>query len=206
MEELREALLATGRDRDALMLAHSHAQHLLAALDSLLRVSAQEDPFSSVFPALHEAFTFSQAMVLVPGDDAHMECIVGHPASLVGSRWPKGLLFTRVLAGRVVTTFSSSDLAEWSGAEALGLSAAQSALYIPVAVREQRGILVLLRLPGDAGFDRNDVELARRFSVLASHALAARYAKQGELERSQLRDLTAQLRASEHEAKRNRTS
>jgi hypothetical protein len=39
-EELREALLAAGRERDALMLAHVHAQHLLAALESLLRVNA----------------------------------------------------------------------------------------------------------------------------------------------------------------------
>ena len=46
-------------------------------------------------------------------------------------------------------------------------------------------------------------ELARKFSLLASHALAARYATQSEIEKTQLRDLTAQLRASEQAAQRN---
>jgi diguanylate cyclase (GGDEF)-like protein len=203
IEELREALLAAGRERDALMLAHAHAQHLLAALESLLRVNAREDPFESVFAALHQVFTFSHSMMLADSGESHLECIVGHPVSLVGSRWTIGPLFRKVLAGRVASTFSSLDIAEWRDAEALGLSTHQSALYLPVAVRERRGILVLLRAPGDEGFDRNDVELARRFSLLASHALAARYASQSEIETTQLRDLTAQLRASEHAAKRN---
>jgi c-di-GMP phosphodiesterase Gmr len=202
-EELREALLAAGRERDALMLAHAHAQQLLAALESLLRVNAEDDPFESVFAALHSVFTFSHSMMLADCGESHLECIVGHPASLVGSRWSIGPLFRKVLGGRVASTFSSLDIAEWGNAAALGLSLERSALYLPVAVRERRGILVLLRAPGDAGFDRNDVELARRFSLLASHALAARYASQSEIEKTQLRDLTAQLRASEHEAKRN---
>jgi hypothetical protein len=38
----------------------------------------------------------------------------------------------------------------------------------------------------------HDVELARKLSLLASHALAARYASQSEIEKTQLRDLTAQ--------------
>ena len=41
-EELREALLAAGRERDALTLAHAHAQHLLTALESLLRVNSRK--------------------------------------------------------------------------------------------------------------------------------------------------------------------
>ena len=202
-EELREALLAAGRERDALMLAHAHAQHLLTALESLLRVNARDDPFERVFAALHQVFTFSHSMMLADSGETALECIVGFPTSLVGSRWTIGPLFRKVLAGRVATTFSSLDVAEWRDAAALGLSTDQSALYLPVAVRERRGILVLLRAPGADGFDRNDVELARKFSLLASHALAARYASQSEIETTQLRDLTAQLRASEQAAQRN---
>jgi hypothetical protein len=164
-EELREALLAAGRERDALMLAHAHAQHLLAALESLLRVNAQDDPFESVFAALYRVFIFSHSMMLADSGESHLECIVGHPATLVGSRWRIGPLFRKVLGGRVASTFSSVGIAEWQDAREFGLSADQSALYLPVAVRERRGILVLLRAPGDEGFDRNDVELARRFSL-----------------------------------------
>ena len=133
IEELREALLAAGRERDALMLAHAHAQHLLTALESLLRVNSQEDLFESVFAALHQVFTFSQSMMLADSGESHLECIVGHPPSLVGSRWTIGPLFQKVLGGRVASTFSSLDIAEWRDAAALDLSAEQSALYLPVA-------------------------------------------------------------------------
>jgi len=115
-EELREALLAAGRERDALMLAHVHAQHLLAALESLLRVNARDDPFESVFAALYQVFTFSHSMMLADSGESHLECIVGHPATLVGSRWPIGPLFRKVLRGRVASTFSSVGIAEWRDA------------------------------------------------------------------------------------------
>jgi c-di-GMP phosphodiesterase Gmr len=202
-EELREALLATSRERDALMLASSHAQHLLQALESLLSVGAEDDPFERVFAALRKVFTFSQSMILAEADDGCLQCIVAEPQILVGSCWRKGPLFTKVMGGRVVTTFSSANVEEWKGAGRFGLSSDQSALYAPVRVRDRRGVLVLLREIGAAGFDRNDVELARKFSLLASHALAARYATQSEVESRHLRELTEQLRSSEQAAKRN---
>jgi cyclic di-GMP phosphodiesterase Gmr len=202
-EELREALLAATRERDALMLASSHAQHLLDALDSLLSIASGDDPFERVFSALRKVFTFSQSMILAASGDTVLECIVADPLSLVGSRWRAGALFRKVMAGRVVATFSNADVQEWRGMDEPGLTPDQSALYAPVRVRDRRGILMLLRSSGDAGFDRNDVELARKFSVLASHALAARYATQSEDESRHLRELTEQLQHSEQVAKRN---
>jgi cyclic di-GMP phosphodiesterase Gmr len=202
-EELREALLAATRERDALMLASSHAQHLLDALDSLLSVAWDDDPFERVFAALRKVFTFSQSMILAAAGETVLECIVAEPISLVGSRWRAGALFRKVMAGRVVATFSNAGVEEWRGVDEPGLTADQSALYAPVRVRDRRGILMLLRDSGDAGFDRNDVELARKFSVLASHALAARYASQTEVESRHLRELTEQLQHSEQVAKRN---
>jgi cyclic di-GMP phosphodiesterase Gmr len=202
-EELREALLATSRERDTLMLASSHAQHLLDALDSLLVVDSGGDPFESVFAALRKVFTYSQSMMLAEAGDSVLECIVADPLSLIGSRWRAGPLFRKVMAGRVVATFSNADVHEWRDVAEPGLTPDQSALYAPVRVRERRGILVLLRASGETGFDRDDVELARKFSVLASHALAARYASQHEVESKHLRELTDQLQQSEQIAKRN---
>lgn len=213
-EELREALLALRRQHDALNRSAAHAQHLLDALESLLGLGDQDDPFERVFASLHLVFTFSQAMLLAeatsgggPEDCAAapptLECIVATPPTLAQSRWPVGALFRKVMVGRVVTTFSNEGLEEWRDAAALGLSARQSALYLPVRVRERRGLLVLLRPEGSEGFDRAHVGLARRFSVLVSHALATRYASQSAAESMRLRELTAQLRAREQEAKRN---
>ena len=142
-------------------------------------------------------------MVLADSGESHLECIVGHPATLVGSRWPIGPLFRKVLGGRVASTFSSLGIEEWREARELGLSADQSALYLPVAVRERRGILVLLARPATKDSIATTSSSPAGSRSLASHALAARYASQSEIETTQLRDLTAQLRASEHAAKRN---
>jgi cyclic di-GMP phosphodiesterase Gmr len=193
-EGLREALLTLRNDHDALLLAGTQSQHLLDALESLLAIGPADDPFERVFDALRRGFTFSQALMLaeVPGDE--LECIVAEPAGTEGARWPVGPQFRKVLGGRVVATIASAGD---------GPDAGQSALYLPVRVRERRGILVLLRAPGMAGFDRHHVELARRCSLLASHALAARVAHQSEAESRRLRELTEQLRHSELAAKRN---
>ncbi len=213
-EELREALFSLRREHAVLAKAGQQAQHLLDALESLLGVEIEDDPFARVFSSLRKVFSFSQAMMLSERDageaDAEarpLECIVADPAGLVGAHWPVGALFGKVMAGRVVATFSNAGAEEWAGAlqarAVLGPRwAEQSALHVPVRTRERRGILVLLREAGAGGFDRGDVALARRFSVLASHALAARYASRTEAEGRRLRELTEQLRSSEQSARR----
>src|SRR3546814_13183487 len=58
-------------------------------------------------------------------------------------------------------------------------------------------MMVLLRGEGDEGFDRRDIELGRKFSLLASHALAALSANRSESERKRLHQLTEQLEAAQ---------
>ncbi len=207
-EELREALLKLHLEHDALLQASAHAQQLLDGLDALLGMELEEDPFARVFTSLRRVFSFAHALLLAePAADAGaacaLECIAADPPGLLGSTWPIGPLFTKVMNGRVVSTFSHAGVDEWRDAARLGLSPGQSALYVPLRVREQRGILMLLSAPGSTGFDRSHVALARRFSVLASHALASRVASQNAAEGRRLRELTAQLRHSEQVAQRN---
>ncbi len=202
-EALREALVALRREHDALRIANDHANQLLEALEALLNAGLDDDTFASVFAALHKVFTFTHALALAETNSGDMEAVVADPFWLAGSRWPVGAFFRKVMDGRVVTTFANDGLQEWQNAGALGLAPAQSALYAPLRVRNRRGILMLLRAPGEAGFDRTHVALARKFSVLASHALAARYATQSEEESTSLRALTEQLQRSEQGAKRN---
>ncbi|WP_018410247.1 putative bifunctional diguanylate cyclase/phosphodiesterase [Methyloversatilis thermotolerans] len=202
-EVLREALHSLQRQHEALRVAHDHVNQLLQALDTLLGDGAADDAFACVFNALHKTFVFSQALALAEGSDGLLEAVVAEPVRLVGSRWPVGDFFRKVMDGKVIATFANDALPEWRGAGRLGLCAAQSALYVPLRMRRRRGILVLLRAPGDAGFDRTHVALARKFSLLASHAMAAREASQGETERNRLQALTERLRLSELSAKRN---
>lgn len=190
-EELREALVTLQRENDRLRVETAHAQRLLAGLEHLLGVATDEDPFVEVFASLHSVFTFEEAMVLAESGDERLECIVGEPRSLIGLSWPTGKFFRKVMEGRVVATFSSTEIDEWRAAPPGAPSPEQPALYLPICVRERRGLLVLLRRRESPGFDRHDVALARRFSLLASHALAS-YDARASIREHQARALAAE--------------
>lgn len=190
-EELREALVTLQRENERLRVETTHAQRLLAGLEHLLGVATDEDPFVEVFASLHSVFTFEEAMVLAESGDERLECIVGEPSSLVGLSWHTGSFFRKVMEGRVVATFSSTEIEEWRAAPPGAPSPEQPALYLPICVRERRGLLVLLRRKESAGFDRHHVALARRFSLLASHALAS-YDARASIREHQARALAAE--------------
>ena len=197
-EELREALFKLRTEHDALVQTSAHAQQMLAALDALLGIQLGDDPFARVFISLRKAFTHSHALILTEQEREPnlLECIAADPAALLGSQWPTGALFDKVMKGRVVATFSHGNVAEWRGAAGLGLDVRQSGLYVPVRVREQRGVLVILSAPGDAGFDRSHVTLARHFSVLASHALATHAASRSAAEITRATELVKAAQAA----------
>lgn len=199
-ESLREALLTLHQEYDALRQSGLHLQQLLDSLESLLDIPEDADPFAVVFQALRRAFSFSHAFILSETDSGRgLECIVAERPRLLRSHWPQGLLSAKIMAGKVVATFSGAGLAEWRNAVAAGVDIASPALYVPVRVRDRRGIMILLRDPGEVGFNRDDIGLGRRFSVVVSHALASQNAAEGR----RLRELGEQLRRSEQLAHRN---
>jgi cyclic di-GMP phosphodiesterase Gmr len=197
-EELREALVGMQREIDRLRTETTHAALLINALEALL-FDGDGDPFAGVFVALRSVFHFSHAVVLVERQDGDeiLVCAVADPGELVDSHWKAGSLFRKVLAGRVTATLTNHELEEWQGRADGHLSSLQPALYLPMRVRERRGFMMLLRSIGAKGFDRNDVALARKFVLLASHAFAARHAHQSEAETHRLRSLTLQLQESQ---------
>jgi c-di-GMP phosphodiesterase Gmr len=199
-EGLREALLSLRLDHEALGLVARQSQHLLDALDSLLAIGPTDDPFVKVFDALRGVFEFAQARMLVELPSGGLECIVADPSDGVGSVWPLRPLLNKVLGGRVITTVAGAAEPDAGGTS---WQADTSNLFLPVRVRDRRGILALQRAPGTPGFDRQHVALARRCALLASHALATRVAHQSEVESRRLRELTQQLRLSEQVARRN---
>jgi signal transduction histidine kinase len=201
-EELREALITLRTEHEALVKASNHAQQLLDGLEALLGIQLGDDPFARVFTSLRKVFTYSHALLLTEHevDLGILECIAAEPAALLGSHWPAGPLFDKVMKGRVVATVSHEEVAEWRDAGELGLDARQAGLYVPVRVREQRGVLMMVNAPGIAGFDRDHMVLARRFSVLASHALATRVAGQSAAEHTRATQLARAAQAA-NEAK-----
>jgi len=205
-EALREALFGLRESHDLLKQSNLHLQHLLDALETLLRIEESEDPFEVVFASLRQVFVFSRVFMLAENENdpsSDIECIVSEEPAFLGTRWPVFSLFRKIMSGKVTVTFSGLDIPEWKVAVDLGLDIDRPVLYVPVRVRDRHGILLMIRDVGDACFDRTDVSIARRFSVVVSHALATRYASRDAAESRRLRELGEQLQRSEQVARRN---
>lgn len=205
-ETLREALLSLHQDHDTLRQSSIHLQQLLDALETLLGIEEDSDPFSVVFASLRKVFSFSHVLMLAEADEStpkRLDCIVSERPELLNSQWVVGPLFSKIMSGKVITTFSSKGISEWVDIEKRGLSCESPVLYVPVRVRDRRGILLLIREAKSEGFSRDDIALAKRFSVVVSHALATRYASQNAAEGRRLREMGKQLQKSEQSAQRN---
>lgn len=198
-EELRETIMTMRRELDLLRIETTHANLLLAALDTVLGVNGDFDPFAGVFSALMPVFSCSCVIVLIEQDtgQAALQCVSSSHHEAVGSTWPIGRLFEKVLSGRIISTVANPEIGNWPHVLAEELSAEQPALYLPLAVRGHRGLMLLLRDRHRPGFDRTHVALARKFSLLASHAFAARQASLTAAESHRLKDLTEQLKSSQ---------
>lgn len=177
-EELREALLSLQLENDRLRTEATHARLQLRSLEALLRTDIDEDPFPGVFESLHSVFEFQQALVLIENDQASLDCVSASPPDFIGLEWPSGPFLEKVMRGRVCATFSSADLVEWKSLQCDRLHPDQPAMYLPISVRGRRGVVVLLREVGRAGFAREHVALAREFSLLTSYAFGALHASQ----------------------------
>jgi len=198
-EELREVILDQRRELDTLRREADDAALMLDALGALLDLEHDEDPFAGVFAVLDPVFRFSHALVLSErgGPGSPLRCIVASDPALEGIDWPGGRFFDKVLAGRVTAT-ATSAAADWpQAAHEAGVCADQPALCLPLGFRERRGLMLLLRPLGDPGFDRRDVAVARKLSLLASHAFARRLANRNEQERRRLHDLAEELKAAQ---------
>lgn len=199
-EEIREAVVTLRRENDLLRIATTHSNLLLKALDSVLCVDGDDDPFAGVFSALMPVFEYSHVIVLIEqgkDDDANLECVAASNAALVGSRCMLDKMLAKALSGRVVTTIADDGAAVAPSIEGLDLVGGEPALYLPLGVRGRRGLMLLLRDSGKPGFDREHAILAKKFSLLASHAFAAKRASQTEAESNRLKHLTEQLEASQ---------
>lgn len=202
-EALRETILTMSREVDSLRTETVQANLLLTALDAVLCVDGDVDPFKDVFTALLPIFNFSEAIVLVEDDDVDesgnksLSCVAATDNSMASTEWQLTRLFRKVLSGRIISTVENKGISEWPQGTAERYSSAQPALIFPLAVRDHRGLVILLRQAGQDGFNRSHITLARKFSLLASHAFAARQASLNKAESQRLKELTDKLKTSE---------
>jgi two-component system cell cycle sensor histidine kinase PleC len=62
---------------------------------------------------------------------------------------------------------------------------------MPLRIAAKRGLLLLVKGKNAAGFDRKNIELAKKFCLLASHAMAARYTR-NMIEANEIRAVAAE--------------
>jgi signal transduction histidine kinase len=173
LEALHEALDAANRENEALRTELTHANILLGALRSLLQMDMRDDPFRQVFDSLRSVFAFRNASAFVEDDPGILTCIASTAENVVGFKLTAKNFVNRVLNGRVSITFDNSRIEEYQTFTHLKMAPNSPTLYIPIGIAGHRGILILNREAGTDGFDRKDAELAKKFSLLASHAVAA---------------------------------
>jgi signal transduction histidine kinase len=145
----------------------------LDALASLLLIDTRDDPFEYVFKSLRDVFEFDQAAAFAEEQPEILTCIASTIPFPAGSRWQTATFLNRVLDGQVTATINNADIGECRNAPGGFLSAEGSALFIPQRMAAGRGLLVLAKTKNIPGFDRKDIELAKKFSLLASHAMLA---------------------------------
>ena len=197
-EKLRETIVSMRREIDSLRTENSHAQLLLSALDAMWCTGSAGDLFAGVFAAVVPVFECSCALVLLEQDAGceALQCVAASPGQLVGRDWPMGPLLHKVLAGRTISSTADALLDAWPQGPRYTLSPQQPALYLPLLIQGRRGLMVLVREARQSGFGRGHVALARKFSLLGSHALAAQRATLKEAESRRLKELQDKLQTS----------
>jgi len=173
----------------------------LRALAALFDPAGDHELLSTILESIREVVTFDQALALVEATDG-WQCAMGFPDALTGLTWQTGPFFDEVAAGRVAATLASGDLQEWSTCDHAAINPFQPALYIPLRIRDSRGLLVLLRSPDREPFGETELIHARQFALVAMAASAMQAARSMEAKLAQLRAVVEGLRDREKDLAR----
>jgi signal transduction histidine kinase len=184
-EALRDALDRLRRENEALRTEVTHAGTLLDALASLLLIDTREDPFVHVFNSLQAVFSFERAAAFTEESPGELICIAASRPENIGCYWHAKLFLNRVLGGRVSATFDTKSIEEYNELPDT-VPRDRPALFMPLRVAGKRGLLAMVKPAGEPGYDRKDVELAKKFGLLASHAMAACDARK-QIEQNEIR-------------------
>jgi signal transduction histidine kinase len=173
IETLHETLRDLNNENDILRTEVAHANILFKAMEALLMAGDAADPFAEVFAALHGVFSFVRAAVLIENEPCDMVCVAASKKEYIGRHWRAKTFMRRVLDGRVTSAFDTSRIEEYRDRFPNGEPPAEPALLTPLRMADKRGLLLMHKPVGAKPFDRKEVELAKKFSLLATHAMAA---------------------------------
>jgi signal transduction histidine kinase len=169
-EELREALLDLEDARNREARQRQTAETLLAGLRALVLARGSGDLFSRLFQVLRGALDYASAFVLIAAPDGTLTPQASSDARFASTVWRPGPMLRRVIAGQPVAVFDTRQTEEWQQQSAELREAARAALHFAVHTAEQQAVFVGVH-PDRGHFSRDHLDLARRFSMLATQAL-----------------------------------
>ncbi|MBC8253936.1 MAG: GAF domain-containing protein, partial [Ardenticatenia bacterium] len=198
-EELREAHLDIVRAREDAEVRHNEAESLLEGLRSLTEALDVERVFAGMLDVLRGLLAFEHAFILTSHTTNELKAIHATDPIFESSVWQTKRYFQRVLAGKTLAAFDTTQIPEWQAQSPRLHTQAVSALHIPLRTGEEWAMLVCTHT-ARGFFVKEHVLLAQRFSVLAAHALrnaelhAALKAERDTLE-ARVRERTEEIRS-----------
>jgi signal transduction histidine kinase/DNA-binding response OmpR family regulator len=168
--ELRKALLELDRARHRERQLRLESDGLLEGLRILTGLDSTREVFVRLLHVLNDIIAFDDAFILRESQDHHLSVVAATDPLLEKVRWSFGAMTGRVLAGRPVVISDTRRNAEWRGQPDAIRSRAISALHAPIETPNSRAMLVCVS-HNRANFNRNQVHLIQRFTLLASQAL-----------------------------------
>ncbi len=169
-EELREALLNLEEARKREENQRQIAETLLAGLHAMVLTTGPREMFLELFEVMRKPLDFQAAFVLVLEGQGTLKTVASTDPGFNGTVWEPHAMFKRVLEGIPAAVFDTQRVEEWRLQPEALRQAARSALHFAFQTKENKAIFVLTH-SHRAHFSRDHIDLARRFSVLATQAM-----------------------------------
>lgn len=169
-EELREALLNLEKARIREEHQRQMAEALLAGLRVLVLTKDPQELFPKLIDVMRKPLDFEEAFILLLNENSTFYVAAGSSQIFKGTEWSLFNMFKRVIGGHPSAIFDTNLVEEWSEQPDIIRQTARSALHFAFNTKVQKAIFVCTHSK-KAHFSRNHIELAGRFSVLASQAL-----------------------------------
>ncbi|TXD39637.1 response regulator [Lujinxingia vulgaris] len=172
-ETLRETLLDLERARRKERELRLETEGLLRGLEILGSITDTEAMFAGLFEILQELLGFEQAFVFTGTRVEAMHLVATTCSGQKALLWRGQEVTRQALGGEPVAVFNTAMIAEWRDLQAPRSLSATSALHIGLR-REPEPSLMVCTHSEPGFFSAKHVQLARRFSMLATQALLNR--------------------------------
>ena len=169
-EELREALLNLEEARKREEQQRQMAEALLAGLRTLVITKDSQELFLKLIEVMRTPLNFEEAFVLLLKENSIFNVAASSSQIFNNTEWHIHEMFKRVIQGQPSAIFDTNLVEEWQEQPENVRQKAGSALHFSFNTKEQKAIFICTHSE-KAHFSRSHIELARRFSVLATQAL-----------------------------------